>query len=87
MTKHENDRVVRQLKELCAFMPSLSQGAELRRLLAIYTRGGRHMLDSENLRRIVDEAQEHVRALRKLSRLLAFECQANLARHSRHSRH
>jgi hypothetical protein len=41
------------------------------------------MLDSENLQRIVDAAQGHVRELRKLSRLFALECQLNLARHSR----
>jgi hypothetical protein len=53
-----------------------------RRLVMIYERGGHEMLDSENVRRIVETASEHVRELRKLSRLLAVECQLNLTRRS-----
>jgi hypothetical protein len=30
----------------------------------------------------VDQAHEHIRALRKLSRLFAVECKLNLARHN-----
>lgn len=82
MTRQENIRLIKQLRELCTFLPTLSQGGELLRLKLIYERGDKHMLDSENLQRIVDEMQEHARALRKLSRLFAVECQANLARHS-----
>ena len=84
MTRQENVRLMKQLGELCAFLPTLSQTGELRRLMLIYERGDKHMLDSENLQRIVDEAQEHVRALRKLFRLFTIECQVNLARHSSH---
>jgi hypothetical protein len=40
------------------------------------------MLDSDNVQRIVDEAHEHLRALRRLSRLLAYQCKVNLARTS-----
>jgi hypothetical protein len=40
------------------------------------------MLDSDHVERIVDQAHEHVKALRKLATLLAFECRTNLARHS-----
>ena len=86
MTKEENSRRVKQLRELCTFLPSLSQGPQLRRLQLIYERGGRHMLDSDNLQRIVDAAHQHMQELRKLSRLLAIECQLNLARHSQGSR-
>jgi hypothetical protein len=34
----------------------------------------------------VDAAHQHMQELRKLSRLLAIECQLNLARHSQGSR-
>ncbi len=87
MTKEKNIQVVRQLRELCTFLPTLSQRPELQRLRLMYERGGRHMLDSENLQRIVGKAHEHIRELRKLSRLFVLECQANLARHSRRGRH
>jgi hypothetical protein len=40
------------------------------------------MLDSENARRLVETAQEHVRELRKLARLFAMECRLNLAQRS-----
>ncbi len=80
--KEKVHRLERQLRELCGFLPALARDGELGRLMVIYERGGKHMLDSENVQRIVAEAQEHVRALRRLSRLLALECQVNLARHS-----
>jgi hypothetical protein len=82
MTAEENARVVKQLRELCGFLPALGRDAELGRLLHIYQHGGKHMLDSENIHRIVAAAQGHVKELRKLARLLAAECRANLARHS-----
>ena len=82
MTRQENVRLIKQLRELCTFLPTLSQRGELLRLKLIYERGDKHMLDSENLQRIVDEMEEHARALRNLCRLFAVECQVNLARHS-----
>jgi hypothetical protein len=81
MPTRENARLERQLRELCTFLPMLSQRGEFRRLKLIYERGGKHMLDSANLQRIVDQAHEHVQALRKLSRLFALECKLNLARY------
>jgi hypothetical protein len=80
MTRHE--KVVKQLEALCGFLPALGADTELVRLRLIYERGAKQMLDSDNVERIIDEAHEHVKALRKLARLLAFECRANLARHS-----
>ena len=80
MTRHE--KVVNQLEALCGFLPALGANQELVRLRLIYERGAKHMLDSDNVERIIDEAQEHVKALRKLARLLAFECRVNLARYS-----
>ena len=82
MTEQQDVRLMKQLRELCSFLPTLSQSGEIRRLMLIYERGDKHMLESENLQRIVDEAQQHVRALRKLFRLFTVECQVNLARHS-----
>jgi hypothetical protein len=81
--KEKTQRLERQLRELCRFLPILSRDAELRRLVSIYERGGKHMLESENMQRIVDEALDHVRALRKLVRIGAMECQVNLARFGR----
>jgi hypothetical protein len=86
VTKEDNDRMVKQLRELCTLLPGISQNPELQRLRVIYERGGKHMLDSENLHRIVAKAREHMRELRKLSRLGALECRANLMRHSQQSR-
>jgi hypothetical protein len=86
MLTQENTRLERQLRELCTFLPTLSQRGEFRRLKLIYERGGKHMLDSENLQRIVDQAHEHVQALRKLSRLFALECRLNLARYHHRER-
>jgi hypothetical protein len=87
VTAEEHALVVGQLRELCGFLPTLSKDAELGRLQYIYQHGGRHMLDSENVHRIVAAAQEHVKELRKLARLLAVECRKNLARHSPPGRH
>jgi hypothetical protein len=82
VTRDENVRLLKQIRELCTFLPTLAGRPELVRLRLIYERGGKHMLDSENLQTLVDAMQEHARELRKLSRLLALECQVNLARHS-----
>ena len=82
MTTHQSARVVKQLTELCGFLPALARDRELRRLLHIYQHGGMHMLDSENVQRIVDSAHGHVKELRKLARLLSVECRVNLTRHS-----
>jgi hypothetical protein len=76
------EKVVKQLEVLCAFLPALGSDRELVRLRLIYERGAKHMLDSDNVERIIDQAHEHVKALRKLALLLAFECRANLALHS-----
>jgi hypothetical protein len=80
VTRHE--KLVKQLEVLCAFFPALGSDRELVRLRLIYEHGAKHMLDSDNVERFIDQAHDHVKALRKLARLLAFECQANLARHS-----
>jgi hypothetical protein len=82
MTELENERLVNQLKILCAFLPTLSADAEFTRLRLIYERGGRHMLDSENAQRLVDAMLGHAQELRKLARLFAMECRLNLARRS-----
>jgi hypothetical protein len=80
MTRHE--KLVNQLEVLCGFFPVLGSDIELVRLRRIYELGGKHMLDSDNVERIIDQAYEHMKGLRKLAQLLAFECRANLARHS-----
>jgi hypothetical protein len=79
---HNQDaRLVRKLRYLCGSLPGLSSDADIARLAMIYDRGGHHMLDSENVHRIVDAGLEHMRALRKLSHLLVMECKLNLTRH------
>ena len=87
MTRHEHGKLLHQIKELCTFLPALSQGGEFARLRLIYEQGGTHMLDSENARRLVEAAQEHVRELRKLARLFAMECRLNLAQRSPRKEH
>jgi hypothetical protein len=82
MTREANVRLVRQISELCTFLPTVAARPEFARLRLLYERGGKHMLDSENMQRIVDSMQEHARELRKLGHLLALECHVNLAKHS-----
>jgi len=82
MREEESVRLERQLRQLCAFLPTLARDAELRALLAIHERGATHMLHSANARRILDEVEQHIRTLRKLALVLARECQVNLAQHA-----
>jgi hypothetical protein len=82
VTRHEHGKLLHQIKELCTFLPALSEGRDFARLRLIYEQGGTHMLDSENAKRLVETAQEHVRELRKLARLFAMECRLNLAQRS-----
>ena len=82
MTQSDNARLLQQIRELCGFLPRLSQRSDLQRLRSIYERGNTHMLESENLQRIVNEMRQHARELRKLSHVFAVECRANLARHA-----
>lgn len=82
MTQTNDARLLQQIGELCAFLPRLSQRPDLQRLRSLYERGNTHMLESENLQRIVNEMRQHVRELRKLAHVLAVECQVNLARHA-----
>jgi len=86
VTKQDRDRVVKQVSDLCTLLPGLAQSPDLQRLRVIYGRGGKHMVESENLHRIIEKAHEHIRELRKLARLMVVECQASLVRHSRQSR-
>jgi hypothetical protein len=76
------ERLERQLRELCCFLPTLARDPELRLMAAIYESGGKHMLESENMQRIIEQAVGHVRALRKLAQIGAMECRVNLARRS-----
>jgi hypothetical protein len=76
------EQLERQLRELCCFLPTLARDPELRRMAAIYESGGKHMLESENMQRIIEQALGHVRALRKLAQIGAMECRVNLARRS-----
>ena len=82
MTRDENGKLLHQIKELCTFLPALSERGEFARLRLIYEQGGKHMLDSENAHRLVGAMHEHVRELRKLARLFALECRLNLAQRS-----
>jgi len=48
MAEQDNLRIDRQLRELCAFLPTLFQRPEVQRPRLIYERGARQMLDSDN---------------------------------------
>jgi hypothetical protein len=79
MTEQESVQLERQLRELCGFLPLLSADPGIRVLVARYQRGEKHMLHSDNARRLLDEVQQHLRALRRLAHVLAAEAHISLA--------
>lgn len=86
MSQDASARLMKQITEICTFLPTIGGRPEFTRLRVVYERGGKHMLDSENVQQVVDAMHGHVRELRKLARLFALECNVNLAKHSRADR-